>query len=435
MLRTFIYICTIFYCWGTTSAQTAENLTTDNGQEIWFIKNTAAPVVTLNITFLKRGNIYVAQDKTGLLKILPNMLLHETTELEKKGFKRLLIDNNIEISFAVTDDNFTVIARCPKNNIALMIKVLSDIFTKSKFPEIEFRTLKQNLKNTYDALKSDPENMAREKLLETTYKKSHPYAASLNAHIASLKNITIDDLEKFMVTAFSQNNVLVTVCGNIDQDEVVKHVHSFLTKLNPRADLPDVNNIEIQKAPKIHYIEADIPQSIIMFNHPGLERAHKDYYAYFMGLCILGMGDFNSRLFTEIREKKGLVYGIGLMPINQKHLSQIVGSTSCEPEQVEKVIKEIKDEIKKIKDHGITQDELDHFRTYLIGIYPRNFVTSLNTTATFSSYQIDQLPKTYMHDREKILNDLTKATIDCAMQRYLDPDKLNFVVVGKHKPS
>ncbi len=178
-------------------------------------------------------------------------------------------------------------------------------------------------------------------------------------------------------------------------------------------------------------VELDIPQSSLRFGAPGLMRNDPDWIAGIVVNHVLGGGVFSSRLFREVREKRGLAYSVWSQLVPYEHAAMHFGGTSTKNERVAESLGVIEAEIASLVEHGPTEDELDKARKYLIGSYALNFDTSTKIAGQLVRIQIENLGIDHMERRNGLVAAVTAEDARRTARRLYGEGKLFVAVVGK----
>jgi zinc protease len=200
-----------------------------------------------------------------------------------------------------------------------------------------------------------------------------------------------------------------------------------LPKTGP--DLPGAADVNLPGGIKI--VEFDTPQSVVMFGQPGIDRDDPDFFAAYVLNHILGGGSFESRLMQEVREKRGLTYGIYSYLANKDNADLWLGSVATANGRVAESIDVIRAEWNRLRTEGVTQTELDDAKTYLTGAYPLRFDGNAPIANIAVAMQMDGLDPDYISNRNDLVNAVTLDDINRVANTLMDPAKLTFVVVGK----
>ncbi len=177
----------------------------------------------------------------------------------------------------------------------------------------------------------------------------------------------------------------------------------------------------------------DVPQSAVAFAQAGLKRQDPRFYALTVLNQILGGGGLTSRLFDEVREKRGLVYSVytGLVPL--QHSALILGGAGTENESVAETIQVIREQWRRFATEGVDAGELADSKTFLTGSFPLRFSGSDRIAGLLVSIQLDNLGIDYLDRRNALIEAVTRDDVNTLARDLLAPDKLTFTVVGQPK--
>ena len=178
-------------------------------------------------------------------------------------------------------------------------------------------------------------------------------------------------------------------------------------------------------------IERPVPQSVALFGEKGIPRKDPDWYAGQVVNYVLGGGGFNSRLMEEIREKRGLAYGVstGISPYDKA--SVLMGQVATQNARVAESLDLVRQEWKRMAEEGPTQEELDDAKTYLIGSFPIGLDSTGSIAATLVAMQRYDLGIDHLDRRSALIEAVTLEDARRVAKRLLDPAALTFVVVGQ----
>jgi zinc protease len=178
-------------------------------------------------------------------------------------------------------------------------------------------------------------------------------------------------------------------------------------------------------------VDFDTPQSVALFGHAGIERDHPDYFPAYVMNHILGSGGFESRLMHEVREKRGLTYGIYSYLLPKDHAAVYLGSVASANAVMAETIAVVRAEWQKMASEGVTEEELEAAKKYLTGAYPLRFDGNSQIANIMVGMQMQGLPIDYINTRNDKVNAVTLEDIRRVASELLQPDQLHFVVVGK----
>jgi zinc protease len=277
---------------------------------------------------------------------------------------------------------------------------------------------------------TNPSNIAADHWFARAF-PSHPYGRPVQGTLDSVSKIAVDDLRTYVRRMLARSNLKIAAVGDIDAVEIAALVDRTFASLPARSDLLPVADVEPQGLGTSETIELSVPQTVITFGGVGLKRADPDFIPAFVLNHILGGGGFESRLFREVREKRGLAYSVYSYLAHFEHTGLFLGGVSTRNDRAAESLEIIVAEIKRIADEGPTADELDKAKRFLIGSYPLRFDTSGKITANLLDIQIENLGIDYIYKRNALIEAVNLEDIRRAARRFLAEVKLLVMLVGQ----
>jgi zinc protease len=259
----------------------------------------------------------------------------------------------------------------------------------------------------------------------------HPYGRPIQGTIESVSKISVDDLRTYVRRMLARSNLKIAAVGDIDAAQITLLVDRTFGSLPAQSDLVPVADMEPRGLGTSETIELKVPQTVITFGGIGLKRADSDFIPAFVLNHILGGGGFESRLFREVREKRGLAYSVYSYLAPYEHTGLFLGGVSTRNDRAAETLEIIVAEIKRIAAEGPTADELEKAKRFLIGSYPLRFDTSGKITANLLDIQIENLGIDYIDKRNALVEAVTIEDIRRAARRFLAEVKLLVMLVGE----
>ena len=426
-MKIFIYILSfIFLIFNESKSIDFSELKTKN-TSFWFIKDNSIPIISLSFS-LRGGSSQDPDGKEGLSYLMTSTMDEGTSKfngIQLRQFKKLNgIKLNISTQKNKIEGSFQVISSQVEQGFELLDQVLN-------FPKFDKSDLEKVLKQMEASLKidqSDLSTLSNNKFNEI-YIKNNNFSKRIKGTQKTLNNITKDDLIKHHKNSFNKKELHIGVSGDISEKSIKKYIEKVFGKFSIENVKPNFEKFtDLPRGQKV--IELDTPQSSVVFGHPGLSRSDKDYFSLRLANYILGGGGFQSRLYKQIREKKGLVYSIYSYPISYKHDGFMMGGFQTRNNSVFDTIDRVKDEWSKMSKQGITKKELDEAKAYYKGSFTRNFTSTISIANLLNIVQFYDLGKDYFSERDKIIENLKLEDINNMIKKKFNKDNLFFLIVG-----
>jgi len=237
-------------------------------------------------------------------------------------------------------------------------------------------------------------------------------------------------LRGFAARQFARRRLVVSVAGDIDAGALKTLLDATFGGLPAGQPQPDPA-LTAPQTGAIKVIQRDIGQTVMMFGMPGLLRQDPDFIAAYVMNHVLGGGGFTSRLTSEIREKRGLAYSVYsyLAPLDEAGL--FMGGVATQNQRANETVALIAREFARLRDTGITQQELDDAKTYLTGSFALRFDTNAKISGQLLELQLDHLGIDYLNIRNGLIQAVSLADIERTAKRLLAPEAMLLVAVGK----
>ena len=409
-----------------------EEVASPGGVKAWLSRDTINPIVSIHVLVRNGGSAFDPKGKEGLARMTAALLDEGAGKLDSQAFQRRIEDKSITLGFNAGLDHLSINLRSLKRNLGDAAELLRLALTAPRFdPEPVTRVRSQTLA-ILQRRSVSPRAVAGRTWFKTAF-AGHAYARPTRGTAASVAAIAKADLAGFMKTRVARDSLVIGVTGDITPEELKPLLDKMFGGLPAKSGKATLTAVAPTKKGSVTVIRRPFPQSFVIFGQRGPRRTDKDYYAVFVMNHILGGGSFSSRLYTEVREKRGLAYSVGsyLRPMDRSGL--IVGSVATRNDRVAESIRLIRAEWKRMAEQGVSAEELKLAKQYLTGSYPLRFVNTARIAGTLAWVQMLDLGKDYIAKRNDLIQAVTAADIKRVARTYLDGDPLFFVIVGDPK--
>ena len=402
-------------------------MTSPGGINAWLVEEPRIPFTALEIRF-RGGASLDADGKRGAINLMTGLLEEGAGDLDAQGFATAREDLAASFEFDVYDDALTISAEFLTENRDEAMDLLRLALMVPSFDEPSIARVRGQVESAIRSELNDPNDIGSEAFSAMAF-GAHPYGTSLNGTLESLASLTRDDLVAAKNVVIARDRLFVGAVGDINEAELGELLDDLLGGL-PETGAPMPTHAGYHATGGTTVIDFQGPQSVAIFGHEGIDRDDEDFFATYVMNEILGGRGLASRLNTEVREKRGLTYGISsfLLPKDQGAL--VLGSVASSNETIAEAIDVVTDEWTKMATDGVTEDELNKAKTYLTGAYPLRFDGNATIANIMVGMQMTGLSPDYIRTRNDNINAVTLADIKRVADRVLRPDDLRFVVVG-----
>jgi zinc protease len=414
----------------TAEAHNIQRVLSPKGVEAWLIQEDKVPLIAMSFAFVG-GSSQDPIGKPGVANMLSDLLDEGAGDLDSKAYQSALDQYAIEMSFETDHDAFFGSVKTLVENRDETVKLLRLALTKPRFDDEPVERIRAQIEAGIRGNEHDPDQIAGDALRKAAF-PGHPYGRPVEGTIDSVAAITKADLQAFFTHNFARNNLRVAVVGAIDGVALGKLLDDVFGDLPIKSDLADVPET-MPLADRHLAIPMAIPQTIIRFGGKGLKRNDPDYVPASVAAFILGGGGFSSRLYSEVREKRGLAYSVSLGLTAYDHAGAVFGGTSTRGDQADKVVDLIEAEIKRFATDGPTAEELAHAKDYLVGSYPLHFSTSARTAGQLLAIELDNLGIDYVDRRNGLVEAVSIDDVRRVAKRLFGGNDFIVVRVGQPK--
>ncbi|NQW02375.1 MAG: insulinase family protein [Rhodospirillales bacterium] len=414
---------------GTAQAITPQQITSPGGIKAWFVADTTIPILTIKFAF-RGGAALDPAGKEGLSNLVSGLLDEGAGEIDSKTFQQTLSDLAIGLSFDSGRDEFGGQLRTLVRNQETAFRLLRLALTEPRFDAEPVERIRAQILVSLKQSLEDAHTIGNRALFETLY-PDHVYGRPADGTPESMQGVTVDDMRDFVKNRLARDNLIIGVVGDITAAELGRRLDEIFGALPAVASSWQIDDVDPVSRGQTIVIDRDVPQSSILVAEKGLKRDDPDFYAAYVMNHMFGGGSFTSRLYAEIREKRGLVYsvGTGLYPFD--HSALILGSAGTANERAHETLSVLKAEWGKMATADVSANELDDAKTFLTGSYPLRFSSSGRIASMLVGLQVANLGIDYMQKRNGYIEAVTMDDIKRVAKRLLIPDNLVIVVVGR----
>lgn len=398
------------------------------GIEAWLVSDHINPII--NVRFAFRGGASLDPvGKEGLAKMVSALLDEGAGQLDSQAFQRRLEDLSVSLRFEAGRDTFRGSLQTLSENKDQAFDLLTAAINAPRFDDEPVNRIRGQILAGLRHDSQDPDTVAGLTMAKLIFPE-HPYGRPVDGTAESITAVTGDDLKTFVAERMARDNLVIAVVGDIKPDELSRRLDEVFASLPARARSSAIKLARPQIDGTIKVVNMKVPQSAIVFAQNGPKRNDPDFYTVFVLNHILGGGGFTSRLYEEIREKRGLAYSIGsyLYPLEYGGLIQGYGGTANK--SVGETLKLLKSEWQRMADQGVNEETLNDTKTYLTGSFPLRLTSSGSIASILMSIQLEGLGIDYLGRRNKYIEQVTLQDVNRLATSLLDPDNLVVVVVG-----
>lgn len=414
---------------GSASAIDIREVTTPLGIKAWLVTDRSVPVVTVSFSFAG-GSALEPENQKGVTGLMAELLTDGSGPLAAQAFKRRADDINTTIGFAASADRLGGSLSALSANRGEAFDLLRLVLAQPRFdPDMVEQRRAQFIAGLNQA-EQRPATVASRMLAATVF-AGHPYSVETRGVRESLKSLSVDQIRSRAAALLDRTGLVVAAVGDIDEADLARQLDHAFGGLPAGAARPLPPDWTPISKPRQLVIERPVPQSTVQMAMPGVARQDPDWYAAFVLNHILGGGGQQSRLFAEVREKRGLAYGVSSALRTYKKAALLAISTASANEKVAETLRVIRAELARLRTEGVTEQELADAKSYLTGALPVSLDSSSSIAGLLHGMQIDGLPRDQIDQRPRLIAAVTLEDIRRVARRLLREEATVTVVVGK----
>jgi zinc protease len=410
-----------------------QEVVSPGGVSAWLVEDYSVPIVSIRFAFAG-GETQDPRGKEGLTTLMTGLFDEGAGDLDSDAFQTRLDDSGAEMSFRSDRDNIYGSMRMLAEERDEALDLLRLAITAPRFDQDPIDRIRGQMITGIQSEANNPEAQAGKRWLAALY-GDHPYARPGEGTEESLNSITADDLRSLHKAVFAREKLKIAVVGAIDSETLklqLDRVFGTLPEKPALALVPDI----LPKLDQQVRFEYKLPQTSLSLAYPGISRHSPDFFAAVLMNHVLGGGSFTSRLFQEVREKRGLTYGISSALVDREHTNSLAISTSTRAGKGSETLGVIRGVVRDMAENGPTEAELAAAKQYLIGAYAINNLNSSGAIAsTLVQLQLDGLGADYIQQRAGLIEAITLDDTRAVAQKLLRADPAVLIVGPPEKPA
>ena len=387
------------------AAAKIQRVISPGGIEAWLVQDATVPLVAMQFAF-RGGSAQDPADKPGVAQLMADNLDEGAGDLDSHAYHERLERRAIQMNFTVTRDHIRGSLRMLKDNRDEAFDLLHLALTAPRFDAEPLERVRAQTMSILRRESVTPGSIASKRFFEAGF-PNHPYAHAPRGTLETIPTISADDLRAYRKKVFAKDGLIVAVVGDINAATLGQLLDKTFGTLPAKGDLAQVPQVALATGANRIFVPLDVPQTNILFGGPSIKRDDPDFMAAYIVNHIVGGGSLSSRLYHEVREKRGLVYSVSTSLWWMDKTSIFLGSTATRADRANETVDRIAAELQRIADKGPTQQELDEAKSYLKGSQMVALDSSTKFAGALLQYQIDKLGIDYLDRRPAIIDAVT----------------------------
>ena len=369
-----------------SAKQNIHRIILSNGITLLIVENQAANLVAGRFFFNNAGSIIENRDRAGISNLVASVITKGTRNLSALEIAEQVESIGASLGADAGTDYFLFSLKAVSGDFAPILKLLAEIIRFPSFPEDEVELERKLTLQSIRSQKEQPFNVAFDALRRNIYGE-HPYGVSILGTEDTVSQLDRETLQQYHQTYFRPDNLTISISGRITKEETVRLVEEVFgdwqipsTKL--RLDLP----LAINSQPSAEVIQQETQQSIVMLGYLGAAVNSADYPVLKLLSTYLGNG-LSSRLFVELREKRGLAYDVSAFFPTRLEPAFFVTYMGTAPENTEIAIALLQEEVERLTKIELSESELQGAKNKLLGQYALGKQTNSEIAQIYGWYE------------------------------------------------
>jgi len=384
------------------SATKIERVVSPGGIEFWFVRDGTVPVVSIEFAF-RGGATQDPEDKGGLAEMTVSTLDEGAGDLDGTAFHARMERKAIELQMRASRESVRGTLRTLKENQDEAFDLLRLALNEPRFDTNAVERIRSQTVSSLQRQSTNPNSISSRAWWSTVF-PNHPYGRPVSGTLESVARVTPDDMRDFTRRVLARDNLKIGVVGDIDTDTAGRLIDRTFGKLPAKAQLKPVPDVKMQGLGGRTLVDLNVPQAVVTIGGPGIARNDPDFMAAYIVNHILGGGSFSSRLYREVREVRGLAYGVNTSLMWLDHAAVMIGGTATRSDSTGEAIDVIESEFRKMAAEGPTEEEFAKAKTYLKGSFALNLDTSTKIASQLVQMQVDNLGIDYIDRRSAMID-------------------------------
>ncbi|MDX2205342.1 MAG: pitrilysin family protein [Hyphomicrobiaceae bacterium] len=412
-------------------AMKIQEVTSPGGIKAWLVEEHAVPLVAMRFAF-DGGSAQDTAGREGVANFVAGMLDEGAGDLVSQDFQRRMEGIAMRMSFDDARDYFYGSVETLTQHRDEAFALLGLALTKPRFDADAVERVRGQLLASLAYAARDPNRVASEQWSALAF-AGHPYGRPANGTEATIAAIKSDDLRTYWSKIFARANLRVVAVGDIDAAQLGKALDTIFGGLPAKPTLVAVPDVTPKAADPVKVVDMAVPQSVARFGLPALPRKDKDFIPAYVLNTIVGGGVMSSRLWEEVREKRGLAYSVNSAIQPLKHASVFAGGVATKNEEIAQSLDIIRAELKRVASEGPTETELANAKSYLTGSFALGFDSNAKIANQLLWIWQEELGLGYVDRRNALIEAVTLDDLKRVAKRLFEGQELIVTVVGKPK--
>ncbi|MEC9346925.1 MAG: pitrilysin family protein [Pseudomonadota bacterium] len=415
---------------GPVRAGDIVEVTSPGGIVAWLKREPSIPIIALSASWTGAGTASDPAGKEGRASLASRMFDEGAGELDSQAFQRRLEDLAVDLDLSAGRDELNLQLRTLTANADEAFRMAGMALSAPRFDAEPLERIRAGVLSAIAADSRDPNAIAGDLFMARVF-AGDAYGRPADGTAESVAGLTAADLRAFAGERLARDNLLVGVVGDITPEALGPLLDTAFAGLPAKARIDEAVTAPVAEGPLVAVESFDSPQTVFVFGIRGIPRDDPDFNAARVMNHILGGGGFTSMLTEEIREQRGLTYGVYsyLRPLDRGGLW--LGGMSTANARAGEAWQVLRDTMRRYLQDGPDEKRLAEAKANINGAFPLSLTSNRAIAGLLVTLQREKLGMDYVERRPDLINAVTMEDVRRVARRLLDPDRLLLVAVGK----
>ncbi len=405
-----------------------QELKTATGTNVWLVENHDLPLVRIEIAF-RSGSAFEPAEKSGLASLTASMLDEGAGEYGAKAFQEALENIGGRFGARAGTLNTTVKISSLSENLAQTVELAALALQNPSFNEDDVERIRESVLSGIKQSAEDPGSVAAKMHKKKLY-GDHGYGRPVSGEQETVEQLTAADLRNWHQSQYTKANAVVSVVGAVSAEQILPLIEQLMSALPEGEERNAISQNPADPQPGVYTKQMPVPQATVKLGHLGISREDPDYYKALVLTEIFSGGRFSTRLMDEVREKRGLVYGIGGRFTHLPHRGDYSISLATNNNDAAQAIDVVITEMQRIRDELVDAEHLQASLDYLLGSFPLRLDSHSKILGHLTVMQLEGLGVDYLDEWPQKVAAVTVEDLQQTAQRLYHPDQLVITIVG-----
>jgi len=414
---------------GSAAAPLAHREVLPNGIRLLVAERPAIPIVVVRVS-IRAGSAFDPPDAGGLASLTADLLTRGTARRTAPELDRAIEFVGGSLETDAGRDTATVSLAVLKKDLDLGLDLLAEVLLQPAFPEDELKRKVTDIQAAIRRSEENPESVAGRELARVLY-PGHPYARPTSGTVESVGRLTREQVVRFYRERYRPDAAAIAVVGDVTEQGIRE---ALLRRLGawsaPAAPLPAIPMTPAKPPVESRKLSRELTQATVYLGGPAVRQDHPDYFPLLVANYVLGGGSA-SRLYTRVREERGLAYAVYGSILPGRYGAAYVVSLQTRVEAVAEAAQLVKEEMARMGRQPVADRELVLAKAYLIGSFPLRLDTSGKVAGLLIGIEENGLGLDYPDRFKAEVAKVTAADVQRVAKRYLDPAGFSSVMVSR----